>query len=192
MMARVQREHRLSHYVDKLLDRILLEPCWYTAVDHSGRAIGGSVQAQMNWRQHQKWMGIKPSQLDWNIEQRAIDIPSDVPLWRIAKIELKYGDNTPDHGQETTMRLLADRQIFTGCCWTIAEFYAALKTAGFQLHANAENIAHEIIERHAAAEREAAIKAAGPKPAKSFKPVQPKPTMDEIRKAEALRRRVMY
>src|SRR3954451_23595790 len=84
MMARVQREHRLSHYVDKLLDRILLEPCWYTAVDHSGRAIGGSVQAQMNWRQHQKWMGIKPSQLDWNIEQMAIDIPSDVPLWRIA------------------------------------------------------------------------------------------------------------
>ena len=140
MMARVQREHRLSHYESKLLDRILLEPCWYTAVDHSGRAIGGSVQAQMNWRQHQKWMGIKPSQLDWNIEQMAIDIPSNVPLWRIAKIELKYGDNRPDHGQETTMRLLADRQIFTGCCWNIAEFFAALKTAGFQLHANAENI----------------------------------------------------
>jgi hypothetical protein len=191
-MARIQREHRFSHYVSKLLDRILLEPCWYTAVDHSGRAIGGSVQAQMNWRQHQKWMGIKPSQLDWEIVQQAIDIPTPEPLWRIAKIELKYGSNTPDNGQETTIRLLTDRQIVTGCCWNIPQFYEALKTARFRLHGNAENIVCEIIEKHAAAEREAAIKAAGPKPTKSFKSVQPKPTQGEINRAEALRRRIFY
>jgi hypothetical protein len=190
-MARNQAEHRLSHYVVKMIDRILTEPCWYTAVDHSGRAISGSPQAQMNWRQHQKWMGIKPSQLDWNIEQQAIDIPSPEPLWRVAKIELKHGRNRPDDGQETTIRLLSNRQIVTACCWSISEFYQALKTARFILHPNADNIVHEIIERHAAAEREASV-AVAPKSSAKRKPLGPKPTLEQIGRAEALRRRVLY
>ena len=193
-MARNSSEHRLSHWCDRLLDRILLEPCWYTAVDHSGRAIGGSPQAQMNWRQHQKWMGIKPSQLDWSIEQMATDIMSlsgaDEPIWRVARIELKYGRNGPDDGQETTMRLLSHRGVPTTCCWSIAEFYTALKGARFRLHDNADNIVHEIIERHAAAEREAQIVVA--KPAAKRKPLGPKPTTAQIGRAEELRRKVMY
>jgi hypothetical protein len=189
-MARNQAEHRLSHYVDKMLDRILVEPCWYTAIDHSARAIGGSPQAQMNWRQRQKAMGIKPSQLDWSIEQQAIDIPSPEPLWRVAKIELKYGRNGPDDGQETTMRLLAHRGIITACCWSISEVYQSLKAGRFVLHPNADNIVHEIIERHAAAEREAGL--AVSKPAAKRMTVGPKPTVAQIGRAEALRKRVMF
>jgi hypothetical protein len=181
MNKRDNGEHRLSHWVDQLLDRILLEPCWYTAQDHSGAAIGGSEQAQMNWRQKQKWMGVKPSQLDWRIYQSPV----------YAEIELKYGRGGPTNGQEVTMQKLLDRGIPTGCCWTIADFYRALKVAGFRLHANADNIVIEIIERHAAAERAAAVKVAKPKSG-TRKMLGPRPTPGEVGRAEALRRRILY
>lgn len=142
-------EHRLSHWFGHLLERILLEPCWFTAQDHSGAAIGNSPQKQMNWRAKQKWYGVKPSQLDWRIYQSPV----------YAEIELKYGDGRLETGQETTIRLLTERGIPTGVCWTLEQGYQAVRAAGFRLHANAGNILLEVIERHAAAEMAAGVKA---------------------------------
>ena len=53
-----QKEHRLSHYFDMMLDRMLTEPCWYTAIDHSGAAIGMSVNLRVQstwWNRLMPW-----------------------------------------------------------------------------------------------------------------------------------------
>lgn len=142
-------EHRLSHHLSNLLPRIIMEPCWSTAQDHSGAAIGGSAQKQMAWRQKQAWYGLKPSQLDWRLFQ--------APIY--AEFELKYRDGKPTSGQETTMRLLAERNIPTGCFWTLREVFEFVRDTGFRLHGNAINILREVEEEYAAAE----CKAGAPK-----------------------------
>jgi hypothetical protein len=176
-MARDDPEHRLSHWVNELLERILLEPCWYTAQDHSGRAINGSQQMQMNWRQKQRWYGVKPSQLDWRV------IQCQAILY--AEVELKCGSGRPDAGQETTMRLLRERGIPTGCAWSVGEFADLLKSAGFRLHPDTDAIVADIAARHAAADAAASAKA--PTRKRSGKAMQAKPSLRRIRKAEALR-----
>lgn len=176
-------EHRLSHWVGMLLEQVLLEPCWFTAQDHSGRAIAGSPQMQMNWRQKQRWYGVKPSQLDWRIVQ--------CRPFLYAEIELKYGPGKPDNGQETTMRLLSERGIPTGCCWSIREVYDGLKAAGFRLHPDAEAIAAEVAARHAAADLAAGAKAPTRKRS-AGKRLQAKPTLSQVRRTEALRSRVRF
>jgi hypothetical protein len=144
-MARDQPEWRLSHYVDALLDRILLEPCWYSAVDHGAAPMGKTDdqqrQANMVRAQRMKARGVKPAHLDWFVYQSGI----------YAQFELKHGNGKPHDGQLTTMRLLQERGIPTGCAWNLTQFYDLLVAAGFQLHANARNILTEIEARHAAA-----------------------------------------
>jgi hypothetical protein len=144
-----QPEHRLSHFVDALLDRVLVEPCWYSAVDHGAAPMGGTKEEQKNARmvraQRMKARGIKPSHLDWFVYQRGI----------YAQFELKIGKNDPDDGQETTMRLLRERDIPTGCAKTLRQFYDLLVGAGFALHPNAANILVEIEARYAAADDKA-------------------------------------
>lgn len=142
-----QPEHRLSHFVDALLDRILMEPCWYSAVDHGVAPLGKSKeqqrQANMIRAQRMKARGIKPSHLDWFCYQKSTGI--------YAQIELKVGYNTPDDGQVTTMRLLRERGIATGWAKNLRQFYDLLVMAGFRLHANAGNILTEIEARYDAA-----------------------------------------
>lgn len=146
-----QPEHRLSHFVDSLLDRVMVEPCWYSAVDHGAAPMGGTKEEQKTARmvraQRMKARGIKPSHLDWFVYQRGI----------YAQFELKFGSNTPDDGQETTMRLLRERDIPTGCANTLRQFYGLLVDAGFALHANAENILAEIEVRYAVAHDKAQL-----------------------------------
>ena len=177
-----QPEHRLSHIVAALLDRILIGDCWHTAVDHSGAAIGKSEQAQMAWRQRQKAMGIKPAHLDWYIYQRETGI--------YAQFELKNGRNGPTTGQETTMRLLTERGIPTGCAWTLPDFFDLVVKAGFRLHPNARNILVEMGERLAALDRAAELKAA--KPRKVAKPRASKPSSAAIARSVARQQRVRY
>src|SRR5580692_3158410 len=122
-----QPEHRLSAFCDDMLGRILLEPCWFTAQDTAARAIGETAEQRANsrmmWQQKQRKYGIKPSQLDWRIYQ--------TPIY--AEIELKTGSHQPTSGQVTTMRLLRERSIVTGCVWTLRGFYNILVDAGFRL-----------------------------------------------------------
>jgi hypothetical protein len=138
-------EHRLSHHLGGLLTRIVMEPCWHTAQDHSGAAIGASKQRQMNWRAKQHWYGVKPSQLDWRLIQ--------LPLY--TEFELKYGNGKPTPGQETTMRLLRERGIPTGCFWSLRTVVEFIQRVGFRLHGNTMNILREVEENYAAAERAA-------------------------------------
>lgn len=177
-----QPEHRLSKAVDALLDRILVGDFWHTAIDHSGASLGKSEQAQMAWRQRQSAMGIKPSHLDFYIYQRDTGI--------YAQFELKRGRNGPTEGQKTTMRLLTERGIPTGCAWSLPEFFELVVKAGFRLHPNAPNVLAEMVERLAAMDRAAELKAA--KPRKVAKPRAAKPTSAAIARSVALRGRVRH
>lgn len=146
-----QSEHRLSKYFDILLDRIMVEPFWATAIDHSGAAIGMSEQAQMNWRSRQKVMGIRPSHLDWYLFQ--------YPIY--GQLELKIGNNKPRDGQLVTMQKLTERNIPNGCAWTLRQAYDWLVQSGFRLHGNSLNILAEIQARYEAADGKADLIAAG-------------------------------
>jgi hypothetical protein len=147
-----QREHRLSHYVDKLLDRILAEPCWYTAIDTAAKSIDGDKTKAMVWAQRRKAMGIKPSHLDWYVYQCP----------RFAQIELKavagqqeaYKALRP--GQRDTMRMLGKQQIPCVAAWSIRSVYEFLRDSGFQLCPTAETIV-QIIEAEYHAKDDAAL-----------------------------------
>ena len=178
-MANDDPEHRLSHYVDEMLQRIMVEPCWYTAQDHSGRAIHGSAQAQMNWRAKQKWYGVKPAQLDWRMYQ--------YPLY--TEFELKDGKKPPSDGQAVTMRKLKERKIPTACLGDIRSVFEFIRDSGFILHGNAENLCTETVERWAAANEKARGRNS---PRKIGKMRAFKPSAARIRKSEAMRGRVPH
>lgn len=179
---RNQAEHRFSFYAAQLIERVVAEPMWTTAVDHSGAAIGQSVQAQMAWNQRRKAMGIRPHHLDHYVYQRDSGI--------YCQIELKVGQNQPTDGQLTTIRLLRERHIPADCCWTILEVYDALKRAGFHLHHDAPAIAQEIADKHAASDLATTMKV--PRRKRSArKPVQ-KPTATQIRRLNALRGQLRF
>ena len=161
-MAINQPEHRLSHYVCEYLDRVLVGDCWFTAVDTGTYMVKSTPQARFAFENHRRFMGIKPNHLDIYIYQRDTGI--------FGQFELKVGSNKPTDGQETTMKMLRQRGIPTGCAWAVPEFHALMLDAGFRMHGNAQNIMREVAERHAAAEMAASMKTTKPKrSAKTFK-----------------------
>ncbi len=135
-------EWRLQHFAHMLLERIVLEPCWITGVEDARVMMKGSREALMRMEQRRRARGIRPHHLDHVVYQ--------APLY--TQIELKYGKGKPTEGQEATMRLLSERGIPTACCWTIMQIYEHMRSAGFRLHGNAENIAREIEARWRAAD----------------------------------------
>lgn len=127
----------------------------------------------MVWRQRQKAMGIRPSHLDWYIYQRDTGI--------FAQIELKAPGNVPTPGQETTMRLLRERNIPAGCCWSIRDFYDVVRSAGFKLHPDVDAITAEIEAKHAAADLAAQTRQR--KPAKREprpRPIEAPPFLEDV------------
>ena len=154
-----QPEHRFSFWFDHFLDRVVLEPCWYSAVDHSG-PVGNKGDSpemrrirRMRWEQRQRAMGIKPSGVDWPAILQ-FD-PVTFAVTAVCWIELKHGKNQPTDGQRTTMRLLGERGQVVGAAWNIHDCLQYLRAARFRLHGNADNIAVEVQGRldaaHAAA-----------------------------------------
>lgn len=175
-----QAEHRLSHWVDTFLERVMVEPCWFTAVDTGTIMVNASPQARMNWQAKRKAMGIKPHHLDWYVYQR--------PLF--AQFELKVGTNDATPGQAATRIALARHAIPTEVCWSVPQVHAFLVKAGFRLHENALNIALEIHERVGASNDAAALKKGKPKP--KARVVQAKPSRAQIEKTNKMRSRVMF
>jgi hypothetical protein len=168
-----QPEHRLSHYVDVLFDRVVMQPAYYTAVDHSGPVGQKGDDAELrrikrlSWEQHQRWMGIKPDQLDWYLVQfDPVTFKPTAAAW----IELKWGSNPPTTGQLQTIEHLTIRGQVCGVARTIAGCLSYLVTAGCRLHSNAENIAKEIQMRLDAAHAAAPAKLAKRAAAKPRKP----------------------
>jgi hypothetical protein len=170
-----QPEWRLSHYVDSLLDRIMIEPCWYSAIEGGTIMINKSPQARMLESQRRKARGIKPHHLDWMVYQ--------YPIY--SQFELKYGVPKPSDGQDTTIKLLSDRDIPAACLSTVMGVYHFLRDAGFKLHGNAENIAAEIEARWRAMDE--AKRGGDAKPKRVAKPRAEKASAVQAKRLAALR-----
>jgi len=139
-----QPEHRLSHHVRELIDRIVTEPHIATAVD-TGTYMHDASKAQRFAREeHRKWMGIVPHHLDWYIYGCTSHV--------YTQFELKYERNPASDGQVGMLEKLRKRGIPTGVFRTVIEVYHHLVLAGLHLHGNAENIAREIEARWRAAD----------------------------------------
>lgn len=145
-------EHRLSHYFDELLERIFLPPHDFTAVDGAAKSVGNTPEeramSRMRWEEKRKRQGIKPHPLDWNLEQMA----DGTHLWRIARLELKYGSNPLTQGEKDTIAVLSRNHVPNGVAKTILECFEFLEACEFRLHGNARNIAIEVEARWRAAD----------------------------------------
>lgn len=128
-----QPEHRLSHYVDSLLDRIILTdgPHWWTAVETGTIMLNKSAYARMNWEQKRRARGIKPAHLDWYLYQ--------APLF--TQFELKYEDAPTRDKQLDTITALIRCGVQTAVCRSVLDVYQFVQATGFRLHGNAANIA---------------------------------------------------
>lgn len=157
---RDQAEHALSHWVDRYLDRAIVGPCWYTAVETGTWMVGGSREARMNAENKRRARGIKPCHLDWYLWQKTTG--------QFTQFELKVEGRPTRLGQEQTIEALRRNHIPTTVCETVPQVHAFLYTAGFALHGNARNIADELHERHLAQRREKAV--AAPKRPSSTRP----------------------
>lgn len=148
-MKRDQPEWGLSHWVDVFMDRAFLTqgPCWYTAIEGGTWMVSQSPEARMNAEQKRRARGVKPHHLDWYCWQRSTGL--------YAQWELKVDDNEPTSGQRDTIAALKRDKIPTTTCWTVPEVFKFLSGAGFELHANAANIAAELHERYLAKRRAA-------------------------------------
>lgn len=191
-----QPEHRFSHWVNEFFERVIIEPAWYSAVDHSG-PVGqkGDTAEQrrikrMRWEQRLRAMGVKPSGLDWPATLQ-FD-PDSGAVTACCWIELKRGDNTPTEGQEVTMRLLGERKQVAVTCWTIHDVLLALRSARFRLHGNADNIAREIEARLEAADRAAPEKLAKKAKARGGRVKATKPSRSQVRRVNAVRGRILF
>ena len=152
-------EARLSHYVNEMLKRVLCEPCWFTAIDCSGPMKSDNPHAGAMWMASRKYLGVKPSHLDWYLFQPNKNVIDNTtwygPLGLYMQIELKVGKNKPSANQLATVEALRRQGIQSTICWSLPEVFTAINCCGFRLEANAEYVLKELMERYAAACREA-------------------------------------
>jgi hypothetical protein len=172
-MKKDQPEHRLSAYVDTLLERIVTQPAWFTAVETGTVMVNKSPQARMNEAAKRKKRGIKPFHLDWMIYQRP----------NYAQFELKVGHNKTTDGQDTTIRMLHERGISAGVCQSVFDVWVFLHAARFDLHGNAENIARELEATWRAAQDTADVKKT--LPTKVYKPRAERPSRAAVARGNA-------
>src|SRR5574337_904962 len=109
LMAKTDRpEHRLSHHTKLLIERIVEQPYWATAIDTGTYMPGATPEQRFARENHRKWMGIVPAAPDWMIYQRPT----------FACFELKIATNVSAN-QEVTLQALRDRKIPVAVCRTI-------------------------------------------------------------------------
>ena len=108
---RDQAEHGLSHWVDLFLERALLPPCWFTAVDTGTYRPGITREQWMAAEQKRRAMGIKPHHLDWYVYQRATGI--------YVQFELKVAGRPTLPGQDQTLDALHRNKIAACVCETV-------------------------------------------------------------------------
>ena len=168
-----QPEHRLSAHVNMLLERIMVEPYWATAVETGTIMVNQSPQARMNAEAKRKKRGIKPAHLDWYAYQHPV----------YAQFELKVKGGRVSDNQDVTIKLLHERRIPAAVCWNICDVFNFLRSNNFRLHPNAANIAIEVSERWYAAQREADAKKGTPR--NVGKPRAAKPTRAQVARGNA-------
>lgn len=177
-------EHRLSHYIfgrNGLVERIVIERGWHTAVETGTYLPGATQQQRFNHEERRKKRGIKPSALDGYVYGRESG--------EFVHIELKYDDGKLTGGEGDTMKALTLQGIPNECCWTVIEVYQFLTTTRLQLHGNAANIAAETEARWRAADDLVRGKDAAPKKRTPAKPREKKATAGEIKRFNGVRAR---
>lgn len=177
-------EHRLSAHVfgrNGLVERIVTEPGWFSAVETGTFLKGATDNARMMHEERRKKRGIKPHALDGYVYGRESG--------EFVHIELKYGDGELTAGECDTMTALNAQGIPNKCCWTVLEVFEFLKATRFRLHGNAENIAAEIEARWRAADELVRGDSAPPKKRSAAKPREKKATAGEIRRFNGVRAR---
>lgn len=137
-------EQRLSMAVQRLLNRTLLPPCYFTAL-HDADGVARSEHA----RARDKVRGVRSGQLDWDIVQGQ-------PLL-CRKLELKRGANGLSENQRQTVGALTACGAEPVVAWTLAEVYAGLTAAGFRFAANAPYVLAQVQQSLEAWDREAAL-----------------------------------
>ena len=134
-----QREHRLQAMVDRLIDRIVMQPMFVTGIDHAS-------QTTENARARARGRGIKPGVADVFVCQGE---PPKV-LW----MELKRGTQ-PTEAQLVFQRSMRACGIPSYIVTSIEGARIVLMDAGFRLHGNSANIALELGQRLEALDRTA-------------------------------------
>lgn len=142
----VQREHVFQGVVNHFLERVVLPPCWMTAINHENELTD-------NARARARGRGVKPGVPDVYVSQA----PS-----RSVWIELKWGDNKLSDAQAAVFDALWRCNIPHGVCWDVHGVLMTLHHAGIRLHGNASNLATEYQARAEAAVAKAEAKAAAP------------------------------
>lgn len=158
MTKKSQPEWGLSHWVDAFLNRTLMGPGWHTAVETGVFMMGSTPEQRMNSDNLRRARGIKPHHLDFYAYQKSTGI--------YAQWELKVEGRPTTMGQDQTIAALQRNSIPTGVFETVPAVCAFLRAAGFDLHANADNIATELHERYLAMRRAAPKKKGAPRPPK--------------------------
>lgn len=176
-------EHRLSSHVfgrNGLVERIVIERGWSTAVETGTWLKGATDNARMMHEERRKKRGIRPHALDgWVYGAESGEF---------VHIELKYGDGRLTTGEESTMTALTAQGIPNAVCWTVLEVYRFLCTTRLRLHGNAANIAAECEARWRAADE---LERGKPEPKKRApgKPQEKKATAGELRRFAGVRTR---
>lgn len=170
----VPREAIFQAWVDRFIDRVVLQPMHVTG-------ILGENQLTDNARARARARGIKSGVHDVYVAQMGAR-----SLW----IELKFGSNKMSDAQREISRQLTACGIHNACCNDMGEVLYALRNSGFQLHANADNLATEYQARADAAVRAAEDKAV--RPYKRGRPRTQRPSSAQTRRVEAVRGRQMF
>ncbi len=131
----VAREAVFQRVVCAFLNKVLMQPAWFTAICHENELTD-------NARARAKARGVKAGVFDLLVFQ--------APRLACA-IELKWGSNTPSDAQKHTADELWKCGIPRGFAWSMADVLRTLRDAGMTLHGNADNLCVEYQYRAEAA-----------------------------------------
>lgn len=121
-------EQRLSIAVDRLLDRTLLAPRYFTAL-HDADGTAGRTDIQ---RARDKNRGVKSGQLDWDLVQGEPTL--------IRKLELKRGKGVLSSNQVQTVAALTRCGAEPIVAWDLRQVHQGLLKAGFRFTANVHQV----------------------------------------------------
>jgi len=170
-------EGRLQTWCDRLMDRIVEQPAFVSAIEHA--AIDMANPARRFTAQAR---GVKFGIPDHYLAQ---GLPT-----RTCWIEFKRGSSVTSR-QEGVHTALERCGVPVVVAHSPRELFEGLLRLGFRLHGNALGITREIEARLAASD--AAAAAASPKKKRAAaKPRAAKPTQQEVTRCNALRARIPF
>jgi hypothetical protein len=137
-------EDRLSIAFSRFLDRSLVRPCYFTAINDADHGNNSDLQ-----RIRDANRGVRSGQLDLDIWQG--------PPALARKLELKRGKNKPTEHQARTIADLTACGAPPIVAWTLQEAFDGLVAAGFRFLPNVATTLAHMEEQLAAWDREAAL-----------------------------------